>query len=59
MTADLALSCIASAQHVDLLASLYADLHEHQARVAPRLGGVLPARSADEAWERRRPSYVA
>lgn len=53
------LSCLVGAQHVDVLAPLYVHLHEHQIGAAPNLGGMLPARSADEAWQRRRPNYLA
>jgi ribosomal protein S18 acetylase RimI-like enzyme len=59
MTDELALSCLAGARYVDVLAGLYGHLHAHQARVAPQLGGLLPARSAPEAWARRRPNYVS
>lgn len=59
MTASVALSCLAGAQQVDVLAPLYEHLHEHHVQLAPRLGGVLPAHSAAESWARRRPSYVA
>jgi hypothetical protein len=53
-----ALSTITSADDVDRLAPLYRHLHEHQAGLAPRLGGTLPARSAAAAWARRRLHYL-
>jgi ribosomal protein S18 acetylase RimI-like enzyme len=55
---EIALTRLAGAQNVDALAQLCRCLYEHQASIAPRLGGILPARSPDEAWERRRRSYI-
>jgi ribosomal protein S18 acetylase RimI-like enzyme len=52
------LSCLARSEYVDLLRPLYGQLHEHQVDVAPMFGGLLPARTVDAAWTRRRTSYV-
>jgi GNAT superfamily N-acetyltransferase len=41
---------------IDRLAPLYRALHLHQVAVAPALGS-MPARTADNAWRRRREAY--
>ncbi len=42
---------------LDELTALYAELHEHQIAGAPKMAG-FAARSAPEAWERRRERYI-
>jgi ribosomal protein S18 acetylase RimI-like enzyme len=51
------MSCLIGPEHVDVLAPLYEHLHEHHAKVAPRLGH-LPARTVAESWARRRRRYL-
>jgi len=48
----------AGLERLDDLEPLWKALQDHHAAVAPTLGG-LGARTADEAWERRRKKYAA
>lgn len=44
---------------VDVLAPLYRHLHEQHVGLAPRLGGILDARTWEDSWARRRRDYVS